>query len=78
MTSLDMTLGSVPLALSLGGASTSRIPLCIVIVGGVLFSLILTLYVIPAMYTYLSRKKKHIDYGTPELHSPVKQPVYEA
>jgi len=73
-----MTLGSLPLALSLGGASSSRIPLGIVIVGGVLFSLILTLYVIPAMYIYLSRKKKHIDYGTPELHPPVKQPVYES
>ncbi len=78
MTSLAMTLGSLPLALSLGGASTSRIPLGVVIVGGVLFSLVLTLYVIPAMYTYLSRKKKHIDYGTPELHPPAKQPVYEA
>jgi len=78
MTSLAMTLGSLPLALSLGGASSSRIPLGIVIVGGVLFSLILTLYVIPAMYIYLSRKKKHIDYGTPELHPPVKQPVYES
>lgn len=78
MTSLAMTLGSLPLALSLGGASSSRIPLGIVIVGGVLFSLVLTLYVIPAMYIYLSRKKKHIDYGTPELHPPVKQPVYES
>ncbi|MBL7848743.1 MAG: efflux RND transporter permease subunit [Cyclobacteriaceae bacterium] len=78
MTSLAMTLGSLPLALSLGGASTSRIPLGIVIVGGVLFSLILTLYVIPAMYLYLSRKKKHIDYGLPEVNPPAKQPVYEA
>jgi multidrug efflux pump len=78
MTSLAMVLGSLPLALSLGGASTSRIPLGVVIVGGVLFSLILTLFVIPAMYTYLSRKKRHIDYGTTELKDPVKEPVYEA
>jgi multidrug efflux pump len=78
MTSLAMALGSLPLALSLGGASTSRIPLGVVIVGGVLFSLVLTLYVIPAMYSYLSRKKKHIDYGMPESPAPVKEPVYEA
>lgn len=78
MTSLAMALGSLPLALSLGGASTSRIPLGVVIVGGVLFSLVLTLYVIPAMYTYLSRKKKHIDYGMPAASAPVKEPVYEA
>jgi multidrug efflux pump subunit AcrB len=58
MTSLAMTLGALPLALSLGAAATSRIPLGIVIVGGILFSLVLTLFVIPAMYSYLSTKKK--------------------
>ena len=57
MTSLAMGLGALPLALSLGAASTSRIPLGIVIVGGILFSLILTLFVIPAMYSLLSSKK---------------------
>jgi multidrug efflux pump len=59
MTSLAMALGSLPLALSLGDASTSRIPLGVVIVGGVMFSLILTLFVIPSIYTFLSRKRKH-------------------
>jgi hydrophobe/amphiphile efflux-1 (HAE1) family protein len=58
MTSLAMSLGALPLALSLGDASTSRIPLGIVIVGGILFSLVLTLYVIPAVYTFLSTRKK--------------------
>lgn len=58
MTSLAMSLGALPIALSLGAAATSRIPLGIVIVGGIMFSLVLTLYVIPAMYTFLSRKKK--------------------
>ncbi len=59
MTSLAMALGALPLALSIGDASTSRIPLGVVIVGGVLFSLILTLYVVPAMYGFLSAKKKN-------------------
>jgi multidrug efflux pump len=58
MTSLAMSLGALPLALSLGASSTSRIPLGIVIVGGIMFSLVLTLFVIPAMYSFLSTKKK--------------------
>ncbi len=58
MTSLAMSLGALPLALSLGDASTSRIPLGLVITGGIIFSLLLTLYVVPAMYAFLSSKKK--------------------
>jgi multidrug efflux pump len=57
MTSLAMSLGALPIAMSLGAAATSRIPLGIVIVGGILFSLVLTLFVIPVMYVFLSRKK---------------------
>ncbi|MFD1816493.1 hydrophobic/amphiphilic exporter-1, HAE1 family [Pseudarcicella hirudinis] len=54
MTSLATALGALPIALSLGAASTSRIPLGIVVVGGIMFSLILTLLVIPAVYTFIS------------------------
>jgi HAE1 family hydrophobic/amphiphilic exporter-1/multidrug efflux pump len=63
MTSLATALGALPIALSLGAASTSRIPLGIVIVGGIMFSLVLTLFVIPAVYTYISSKHKtqHIE-----------------
>jgi len=57
MTSLAMALGALPIAMSLGAAATSRIPLGIVIVGGIIFSLVLTLFVIPAMYSFLSRRK---------------------
>ncbi len=56
MTSLATALGALPIAVSFGAASTSRIPLGIVIVGGIVFSLILTLLVIPAVYTYISSK----------------------
>jgi multidrug efflux pump len=58
MTTLATTLGALPIALSLGAAGKSRIPLGIVIVGGMLFALVLTLYVVPALYTFLSIKKK--------------------
>lgn len=57
MTSLAMALGALPLALSLGDAATSRIPLGIVIVGGIMFSLLLTLFIVPAVYSFLSTKK---------------------
>jgi len=58
MTTLATTLGALPIALAFGSAGKSRIPLGIVIVGGMLFALILTLYVVPAMYSFLSSKKK--------------------
>ena len=57
MTSLATALGALPIALSLGSAATSRIPLGIVVVGGILFSLLLTLFIIPAVYTYLTGKR---------------------
>lgn len=56
MTSLATALGALPIALSIGAAATSRMPLGIVIVGGIMFSLILTLFVIPAVYTFISGK----------------------
>ena len=61
MTSLAMALGALPLALSIGDASTSRIPLGVVIVGGILFSLVLTLFIVPAMYSYLSSAKHQMN-----------------
>ena len=56
MTSLATALGALPIALSIGAAATSRKPLGIVVVGGLMFSLILTLFVIPAVYTFISGK----------------------
>ncbi|RAV30948.1 efflux RND transporter permease subunit [Sinomicrobium soli] len=59
MTSLTIALGALPIALSLGAASTSRIGMGVVIIGGTMFSLVLTLFVIPAIYALWSGKKKH-------------------
>ena len=56
MTSLATMLGALPIALALGGASTSRIPMGISIIGGLAFSLILTLYIIPVIYTLITSK----------------------
>jgi len=58
MTSIATALGALPIAMALGAGAKSRMGMGIVVVGGVMFSLLLTLYVIPAMYSYLSKKKK--------------------
>ena len=57
MTTLATALGALPIALALGSAGKSRIPLGVVIIGGLMFALILTLFVVPALYSYISRKK---------------------
>ncbi|MFA5817507.1 MAG: efflux RND transporter permease subunit [Bacteroidales bacterium] len=61
MTSLATVLGALPIALALGAGAKSRISMGIVIIGGLLFALILTLYVIPALYTYISGTKKKFE-----------------
>jgi multidrug efflux pump len=67
MTSMATILGAVPIAFAIGAGSKSRTPMGMVIIGGLLFSLVLTLYVIPAIYTYLSRK-----------HTPIKTTDYNS
>jgi multidrug efflux pump len=58
MTSIATALGALPIAMSLGAAAKSRMGMGIVVVGGIMFSLMLTLFVIPAMYLSLSRKHR--------------------
>lgn len=57
MTSLATIFGALPIALAFGSGFQSRIPLGIVVVGGLLFSLLLTLFVIPVVYILLSPRK---------------------
>jgi HAE1 family hydrophobic/amphiphilic exporter-1/multidrug efflux pump len=66
MTSLATSLGALPIAMGLGASATSRVPLGIVVVGGILFSLVLTLFIIPAIYTYLSGKHKVEEFDAPQ------------
>lgn len=54
MTSLSTILGSLPIALALGAGSESRVSMGIGVIGGLIFASLLTLYVIPAVYTYLT------------------------
>jgi multidrug efflux pump len=58
MTSLATILGIMPLALGLGEGAQSRVAMGITVVGGMFFSTLLTLFVVPAVYTYISSETK--------------------
>lgn len=57
MTSLSTVLGILPIAMGFGSGSQSRMSMGIAIVGGMIFSSALTLYAIPAMYSYISKEQ---------------------
>jgi multidrug efflux pump len=56
MTTLSTVLGILPIALALGAGSESRVPMGVAIIGGLLVGTGLTLYVVPAVYTFLTRE----------------------
>ncbi len=60
MTSISTILGVLPIALALGAGAESRVSMGIAVIGGLVFATVLTLYVIPAVYTYLSEKEKSV------------------
>lgn len=60
MTSLSTILGILPIALAIGAGSESRVSMGIAVIGGLIFASILTLYVIPAVYSYFSSKEGRV------------------
>lgn len=60
MTSLSTILGILPIALALGAGSESRVSMGIAVIGGMLFATILTLFVIPAIYSYITSSQKRL------------------
>ena len=71
MTSVATIMGAVPIAFGLGAGSISRRPLGYAIVGGVLFSTLLTLYVVPAVYVIFDGLRERVagraEAGPPSL-----------
>ena len=57
MTSTSTILGILPIALALGAGAESRVSMGIAVIGGLIFSSLLTLYIIPAMYTFFSSER---------------------
>jgi len=60
MTALSTILGILPIALALGAGSESRVSMGIAIIGGLIFATGLTLYVIPAIYSYFASKHARV------------------
>jgi multidrug efflux pump len=73
MTTGAMVLGAVPLALATGAGAESRIQIGWVIVGGMSFGTLLTLFVVPAAYTVLAAKKR-ADRAEVQVAAPHPQP----
>jgi hydrophobe/amphiphile efflux-1 (HAE1) family protein len=67
MTSLATIFGAMPIALGLGTGAQSRMPMGIVVAGGLFFALVLTLFVIPVMYLLIAdNKDPHLRSGQPK------------
>jgi multidrug efflux pump subunit AcrB len=67
MTSFATTMGALPIALGLGAGSLSRRPLGYAIVGGVLFSTFLTLFLVPVAYVLIDRLRERVLRREPSL-----------
>jgi multidrug efflux pump subunit AcrB len=72
MTSVATIMGALPIALGLGAGSMSRKPLGYAIVGGVLFSTILTLFLVPVAYVLLDRLQRR------RAHAPTEPEIADA
>ena len=77
MTSLSTIAAAIPPALALGPGAESRIPMAVAVLGGMLFSTLVTLFVVPCAYSLLSRFERK-SYGSDTVASSVPPPYMHA
>jgi HAE1 family hydrophobic/amphiphilic exporter-1 len=73
MTTMAALLGAVPIALGFGAGGEARQPLGLVVVGGLLFSQLVTLYLTPVVYTYMAQLQGWLRNRT--VADPVHEPA---
>ena len=69
MTTMAALMGTLPIAMGFGAGAESRRPLGLAVVGGLLFSQLLTLYVTPVFYIYMDRLRQRLGRGKGESHA---------
>lgn len=73
MTSLSTILGVLPMALAWGAGAESRVSMGIAVVGGLTVASVFTLFVIPAMYTYISESSKSVSNADAQMDETDKE-----
>jgi HAE1 family hydrophobic/amphiphilic exporter-1 len=73
MTTMAALFGAVPIAMGYGAGGEARQPLGLVVVGGLLFSQLVTLYLTPVIYTYMAQA--HAGLKTRSARPPATAPA---
>ena len=75
MTTFAALLGALPIAIGFGAGAESRQPLGLAVVGGLIVSQLLTLYITPVIYIYLDRLQTRKKRAPSAPHAPVVTPA---
>src|SRR5436309_13286406 len=75
MTTMAALLGAIPIALGYGAGGEARQPLGLVVVGGLLFSQLVTLYLTPVVYTYMANAQEYFRMRKTKVPTPRMAPV---